>query len=74
MDVDTLVALSGWGRLDLNDFASPTTGSDYLTKAAAYLRRDPTLTREEASALEQLLMATYSSLKNSQSSESPRDR
>jgi hypothetical protein len=73
-DVDTIAALSGWAGLDLNDFVEAPSGGDYLTKATAYIRRDPSLTSEEALALEQILSVTYSSLKSRAPLEKSDDR
>ncbi len=63
-DIDTIAALASWGGLDVEDFfpqENPQT-KDPLAVVAAYLRRDPVLSDDDAAALEQVLRATYSQL------------
>ena len=58
-DVDTIAALSSWAELDLNQFTGNRHSRNYVREAASFIRQDPSLSAEEASALEQLLTATY---------------
>jgi hypothetical protein len=63
-DIDTIAALASWGGLDVEDFfPHPDPQSkDRLAVVAAYLKRDPALSDEDAVALEQVLRAAYSQL------------
>jgi transcriptional regulator with XRE-family HTH domain len=64
-DIDSMAALAGWGGLDLDDYVA---GDDKveaapLPKISALLRADPNLTKESATAIEEMLRATYERLR-----------
>lgn len=61
-DVDGLAALSSWSGLDIGDFVR-TEGekpeADPLAMISTYLKSDRNLTPESATALDELIKATY---------------
>jgi transcriptional regulator with XRE-family HTH domain len=64
-DVDSMAALAAWGGLDLDDYV---VGDDRgeaapLPKISALLRSDPNLSKESATAIEEMLRATYERLR-----------
>ncbi len=66
-DVDTLAALLTWSGLKAEDFVR-TDGSsegspEALAQISAYLRADPNLTEEAASALDAVIKVTYDRLR-----------
>lgn len=65
-DVDTLAALTIWADLDANAFidgTSPQSGGRRAPSAiAAYLRRDPQLSRKAAATLTDILAVSYARL------------
>jgi len=66
-DVDSLAALSAWSRLQVEDFIRQKVKSHKLAEPLAmistYLRSDPHLTPEGATALDELIKATYGRLR-----------
>lgn len=63
-DIDTIASLASWASLDLSSFVLKKISVSPLSMVAAYIHRDPSLTPEAASALEQLMRATHSQLSN----------
>ncbi len=69
-DVDTLAALCAWGRLDADDYIRSTdlAGArqtpEPLAQITAYLRADPNLSVEAATAIDELVKATYDRLRS----------
>jgi transcriptional regulator with XRE-family HTH domain len=62
-DVATVAALTSWATLDLNAFVRfSNPPADRLSQLTSYLQSDPSLEREDARALEDLLHVTYSRL------------
>ena len=61
-DIDTVASLASWASLDPATFFPGGSEVNPLSMVAAYIYRDPSLTREAASALEQLVRATHSQL------------
>jgi transcriptional regulator with XRE-family HTH domain len=70
-DVDSFAALLRWSKLDAeNFFASDRHGqrAEPLAEISMLLRRDPNLSPEAASALDELVKATYRRLRSSDTS------
>ena len=64
-DVDSFAALVAWAGLKPQDFiAVSSRESEPLAEISVLLRRDPHLNDEAATALDELLKATYKRLKN----------
>jgi transcriptional regulator with XRE-family HTH domain len=64
-DVDGLAALAAWSGLTADDFIRSNEvrpEPDPLAKISTYLRSDRNLTPEAATALDQLIKATYARL------------
>lgn len=61
-DVDTIASLASWASLDAATFFPGNNTESPLSMVTAYIHRDPDLTPEAASALEQLVRTTYSQL------------
>ncbi len=61
-DIDTVASLASWASLDPATFFPQGAEVNTLSMVAAYIHRDPSLTPEAASALEQLVRATHSQL------------
>jgi hypothetical protein len=61
-DIDTVASLAAWGSMDPATFFPRGNEESSLTTVTAYLHRDPSLTPDAASALEQLVRTTYSQL------------
>lgn len=64
-DVDGLAALAAWSGLNADDFIRSDEvrpEPDPLAKISTYLRSDRNLTPEAATALDQLIKATYARL------------
>ncbi|GLY99657.1 transcriptional regulator [Actinoplanes sp. NBRC 103695] len=65
-DVDGLAALAAWSGLDTNDFVRSELRPERpepLAMISTYLRSDPHLTDEAATALDELIKATYERLR-----------
>lgn len=66
-DVDSMAALLAWSGLKADSFIrceqDTQTESDPLAKITAYLRADPHLTPEAASAMEAVIKAAYEKLR-----------
>lgn len=66
-DVDSLAALLAWSGLKADSFIrceeDITIESDPLAQITAYLRADPQLTPEAASAMEAVIKAAYEKLR-----------
>jgi transcriptional regulator with XRE-family HTH domain len=65
-DVDGLAALAAWSGLDTNDFVRSELKPERpepLAMISTYLRSDPHLTDEAATALDELIKATYERLR-----------
>ena len=65
-DVDTLAALINWSGLDRNAFVHTRKAQaepEPIAMISTYLRSDPNLTPEGATALEELIKATYSRMR-----------
>jgi transcriptional regulator with XRE-family HTH domain len=70
-DVDSLAALLSWSGLDAGEFvrADPESGAvedhgpEPLAMISTYLRSDPNLSAESATALDELIKATYGRLR-----------
>lgn len=62
-DVDSLAALAAWAGFDANAFVrkadAGTTQSQPLAMISTYLKTDPQLTPEAATALDQLIKVAY---------------
>jgi len=67
-DVDGLVALASWAKLDLKDFyvssLSKESKKETLVEISALLRADSKLDGESAQMLEEMLRPAYEHLKN----------
>lgn len=61
-DIDTVASLAAWASLDPATFFPRSAEESALSMVAAYIHRDPALTPAAASALEQVVRATYSQL------------
>ncbi len=68
-DVDSLAALLRWSGVEASDFirkdgrpAKPLEATP-LAMISTYLRSDPNLTKESATALDELIKATYQRLR-----------
>jgi transcriptional regulator with XRE-family HTH domain len=67
-DVDSMAALLAWSGLKIDSFIArpedaPQKKADPLADITAYLRADPNLSPEGASALEAVLKAAYEKLR-----------
>lgn len=65
-DVDSLAALVSWAGLNADDFlrsASKAPKPEPLAMISTYLRSDPNLSVESATALDELIKATYDRLR-----------
>ena len=70
-DVDSLAALLNWSGLDATEFVRTESepgqeedqGPEPLAMISTYLRSDPNLSQESATALDELIKATYSRLR-----------
>ena len=68
-DVDGLAALTAWSGLSADDFVrseSRAVEADALAQITTYLRSDRNLTPEAATALDELIKATYERLRKSE--------
>lgn len=68
-DVDGLAALAAWSGLAADDFIRTEEDRpepEPLAKITTYLRSDRNLTPEAATALDQIIKATYERLKSSE--------
>lgn len=66
-DADSLAKLSAWAGINPADYVDKIDGhrsEESLTKVLAYFRADANLTKEAAVALEEMVQAAYSRLKN----------
>jgi transcriptional regulator with XRE-family HTH domain len=66
-DVDSFVALLRWSSLEAEDFSlseNPEGAAEPLAEISILLRRDPNLSPEAASALDELVKATYQRLRS----------
>jgi transcriptional regulator with XRE-family HTH domain len=61
-DVDTIASLASWASLNPATFFPRNNAESPLSMVTAYIHRDPDLTPEAASALEQLVRTTHSQL------------
>jgi transcriptional regulator with XRE-family HTH domain len=61
-DVDTIASLASWASLNPATFFPTKDAESSISMVTAYIHRDPDLTPEAASALEQLVRTTYSQL------------
>ena len=65
-DVDSLGALSQWAGVQADDFfrnSAPRREGESLAQVTAFLRADPKLSEEGASALEAILRTAYEQLR-----------
>lgn len=66
-DVDSLAALAAWSGLDADDYirsdGTERPPSEPLAMISTYLRSDRNLTPEAATALDELIKATYERLR-----------
>lgn len=66
-DVDSLAALASWSGLDADDYIrsaeTERSASEPLAMISTYLRSDRNLTPEAATALDELIKATYERLR-----------
>ncbi|WP_420612104.1 hypothetical protein [Candidatus Spongiisocius sp.] len=67
-DLDGLAALTAWSGLKADDFVRPTRGPERpeaapLAMISTHLRADKNLTAEAATALDELIKATYERLR-----------
>lgn len=64
-DVDSMASLATWAGLDLDDYviAEERGEAAPLPKISALLRADPNLSKESATAIEEMLRATYQRLR-----------
>jgi len=66
-DVDSLAALAAWSGLDADDYirsdGTERLPSEPLAMISTYLRSDRNLTPEAATALDELIKATYERLR-----------
>ena len=68
-DVDGLAALASWSGLSADDFVRSDVevpAPDTLAQITTYLRSDRNLTPEAATALDELIKATYERLRRSE--------
>ena len=66
-DVDSLAALASWSGLNAGDFVRSDVEprrAEPLAMISTYLRSDPQLTPEAATALDELIKATYDRLRS----------
>lgn len=68
-DVDSLARLARWAGLDVGDYIRPGRCADAmqaepLAMVSTYLKSDRNLTPEAATALDELVKAAYSRLRN----------
>lgn len=66
-DVDGLAALTAWSGLSADDFVlsgDRKAEAEPLAKISTYLRSDKNLSPEAATALDELIKATYERLRN----------
>jgi transcriptional regulator with XRE-family HTH domain len=66
-DVDGLAALAAWSGLNADDYVRSEDArpeAEPLAKITTYLRSDKNLSHEAATALDQLIKATYERLRN----------
>jgi transcriptional regulator with XRE-family HTH domain len=65
-DVDSFAALASWAGLNPEDFI-PTSRrpTEPLSEISMLLRKDPSLSTEAATVLDEMLRATYSRLRDS---------
>ncbi len=74
-DVDTFSALCRWAGLDADSFMRARdgmpakAGPEPLAAISTYLRSDPNLTPEAATALDELVKATYARLRTTDTRE-----
>ena len=61
-DIDTVASLASWASVDPSVFFPRETDLSPLAMVSAYIYRDHSLTPEAASALDQVVRATYSQL------------
>jgi transcriptional regulator with XRE-family HTH domain len=62
-DVDSFAALTSWADLDPDDYlVTRAETKDALSEISVLLRRDPKLSDEAASAIDELIRATYNRL------------
>ena len=72
-DIDTVASLAAGANLDPATFFPKNNEQSSLSMVTAYIHRDPSLSPEAASALEQVVRATYSQLaRGTDSRERPR--
>ncbi len=66
-DVDSMAALSAWSGLDVNHFVRPSKKEEpeSLAMISTYLRSDPHLNEEAATALDELVKVAYRRLRSS---------
>jgi hypothetical protein len=66
-DVDSLAALTAWAALDAANYVSSVGKAkerpEPLAMISTYLRTDPNLSKEAATALDELIKATYERLR-----------
>lgn len=64
-DVDSFAALLAWSGLEAEDFLvdNPRKGSEPLAEISVLLRRDPNLSSDAATAIDELVKATYQRLR-----------
>ena len=66
-DVDSLAALAEWAGLDSAEYMKATSArhprAEPLAMISTYLRSDPNLSQEAATALDELIKATYERLR-----------
>ena len=65
-DVDSLASLASWSALEVGDFVRSDVEQPHvepLAMISTYLRSDPQLTPEAATALDELIKATYDRLR-----------
>ena len=66
-DIDSLAALSAWSGLDVDNFVKGRESSreepERLAMISTYLRTDPHLNEEAATALDELVKAVYKRLR-----------
>jgi transcriptional regulator with XRE-family HTH domain len=72
-DVDSMAALIAWSGLSADSFVKGVdtmrSQSDSLEQIVAYLRADPNLESEAASAIEAIMKAAYEKLRKDRSDE-----
>jgi len=65
-DVDSLAALTAWAGLSVNDFVrgdGASSPAEPLAMISTYIRQDRHLSREAATALEEVVRTTYRRLR-----------